>query len=325
MAVEPQVFDVLAYLARQGDRLVGRNELLDEVWGHRFVSESTLTSRIKSARRAVGDTGRDQRVIRTIYGRGYRFVAPVEDAAPREMPAAGSDAVEDRAAGLVEALAAGRGQLLDVEGPHAARKSALLERAVDLAAAAGHLVGTGSVAGVGGRTFGCVLDAVDELVQREPTLVERLPAGARAELERCLAGQDPTTCQRLFVAVRELVVQAASDRPTLVALDDLELADDETLALVRLVARLGHRHRLALLCAHRPGVALGPDFQRLTLAAPQPARPRTVCSPCRPRSARRWPGSRRAARASTCSSSGPPWASAPVGWTACSTWRSRAG
>ncbi len=268
MALEPQVFDLLAYLAGQGDRLVTKDELLDEVWGHRFVAESTLTSRIKSARRAVGDTGRDQRVIRTVYGRGYRFVAPLADSpVPADPPGDQRDA-EERAAALVAALGAGRGRLLDVEGPHAARKSALLERAVDLASAAGHLVGTGSAAGTGGRTFGCVLDAVDELVQREPALVDRLPPGARSELERCLAGEEPTTRQRLFVAVRELAVQAAATRPTLVALDDLELADDETLALVRHVARVGHRHRLVLLCAHRPGVALGPGFERLTLDAP---------------------------------------------------------
>jgi DNA-binding winged helix-turn-helix (wHTH) protein/tetratricopeptide (TPR) repeat protein len=281
VALEPQVFDVLAYLARQGDRLVTKNELLDEIWGHRFVTESTLTSRIKSARRAVGDTGRDQRVIRTIYGRGYRFVAPVEDASRGEVPGGVLDAirsedgaeptVEDRAAALVDALGAGRGQVLDVEGPHASRKSALLERAVDLASARGFLVGMGSAAGAGGRTFGCVLDAADELVQRAPALVERLPPGARTELERCLGGEGPTTRQRLFVAVRELVVQAAAERPSLVALDDLELADDETLALVRHVARVGHRHRLALLCAHRPGVVLGPGFTRLAFEAPADA------------------------------------------------------
>jgi DNA-binding winged helix-turn-helix (wHTH) protein/tetratricopeptide (TPR) repeat protein len=272
VALEPQVFDVLTFLAAQGDRLVGKDELLDAVWGHRFVSESTLTSRIKSVRRAVGDTGRDQRVIRTIYGRGYRFVAPVgeppllDGTAEEREDRDGRHDRHDRAAALVAALGAGRGAAVDVEGPHAAGKSALLERAVDLASAAGHLVGTGSAAGAG-RTYGCVLDAVDELVQREPALVDRLPPGARAELARCLAGGDPTTRQRLFVAVRELLVQAAADRPTLVALDDLELADDDTLALVRHVVRLGQHHRLALLCAHRPGVALGAGFERLTLAA----------------------------------------------------------
>jgi DNA-binding winged helix-turn-helix (wHTH) protein len=77
-AVEPQVFDVLAYLVVHRDKVVTKEELLDNVWGDRFVSESALTSRIKSARRAVADTGQSQHVIRTVHGRGYRFVAHVE-------------------------------------------------------------------------------------------------------------------------------------------------------------------------------------------------------------------------------------------------------
>ena len=73
--VERQVFDVLAYLLANRSRVVPKHELLDEVWGDRFVSESALTSRIKAARRAVGDDGAAQRVIRTSFGRGYQFVA----------------------------------------------------------------------------------------------------------------------------------------------------------------------------------------------------------------------------------------------------------
>jgi pimeloyl-ACP methyl ester carboxylesterase/DNA-binding winged helix-turn-helix (wHTH) protein len=73
--VERQVFDVLAYLLAHRNRVVPKHELLDEVWGDRFVSESALTSRIKAARRAVGDDGATQRVIRTSFGRGYQFVA----------------------------------------------------------------------------------------------------------------------------------------------------------------------------------------------------------------------------------------------------------
>jgi DNA-binding winged helix-turn-helix (wHTH) protein/tetratricopeptide (TPR) repeat protein len=77
--VEPQVFDVLVHLLAHRERVVTKNELLDEVWGDRFVSESALSSRIKSVRRALGDTGRDQRIIRTVHGRGFRFVADVLD------------------------------------------------------------------------------------------------------------------------------------------------------------------------------------------------------------------------------------------------------
>jgi pimeloyl-ACP methyl ester carboxylesterase/DNA-binding winged helix-turn-helix (wHTH) protein len=77
--VEPQVFDVLAFLLAHRDRVVTKAELLDEVWGDRFVSESALTTRIKQARQAVGDSGSTQAVIKTLHGRGYRVVADVDE------------------------------------------------------------------------------------------------------------------------------------------------------------------------------------------------------------------------------------------------------
>ncbi len=80
--VQPQVFDVLAHLVEHRDRMVTKNELLDAVWGDRFVGESALTSRIKDARRAVGDDGTAQSVIRTVHGRGYQFTPEVEIAGP---------------------------------------------------------------------------------------------------------------------------------------------------------------------------------------------------------------------------------------------------
>ncbi|MEO1063380.1 MAG: winged helix-turn-helix domain-containing protein [Actinomycetota bacterium] len=76
--VEPQVFDVLAFLARNPGRLVTREELMDEVWDTRFVSAAAVSSRIRSARAAVGDDGRRQSVIRTVHGRGFEFIAEVD-------------------------------------------------------------------------------------------------------------------------------------------------------------------------------------------------------------------------------------------------------
>ena len=73
--VEPQVFDVLHYLAARAGELVTKEQLLDDVWGDRFVSDSSLSSRIKSARVAVGDDGTRQAVIKTVHGRGFRFIA----------------------------------------------------------------------------------------------------------------------------------------------------------------------------------------------------------------------------------------------------------
>lgn len=75
--IEPQVFDVLVMLVRERDRVVTKEEILDSVWGDRFVSESALTSRIKALRQALGDDGKAQRLVRTVRGRGYQFVAEV--------------------------------------------------------------------------------------------------------------------------------------------------------------------------------------------------------------------------------------------------------
>jgi TolB-like protein/Tfp pilus assembly protein PilF len=76
-AVEPQVFELLLYLARNPDRLVTKSDLIENVWGGRIVSDSTLASRIKSARRAIGDDGEQQKLIRTVHGRGVRFIGDV--------------------------------------------------------------------------------------------------------------------------------------------------------------------------------------------------------------------------------------------------------
>jgi pimeloyl-ACP methyl ester carboxylesterase/DNA-binding winged helix-turn-helix (wHTH) protein len=85
--LERQVFAVLVHLVTNRERVVPKAELLDAVWGNRFVSESALTSRLKDARRAVGDDGHQQHVIATVHGVGYRFVAPVEAEGPAGAPA----------------------------------------------------------------------------------------------------------------------------------------------------------------------------------------------------------------------------------------------
>lgn len=86
--VEPQVFDLIAHLARNRDRVVSKDELIEAIWGGRIISEAALSSRINAARRAIGDTGQDQALIRTIHKRGFRFVVPVtEDEAAASAPA----------------------------------------------------------------------------------------------------------------------------------------------------------------------------------------------------------------------------------------------
>lgn len=100
--LEPQVFDLLAFLVHHRDRVVSKEEILQAIWGNRFVGDSAITTRIKAARRAVGDSGEGQRIIRTVRQRGYQFVgelipehddqghvAPVEPVRPEAGGAAG--------------------------------------------------------------------------------------------------------------------------------------------------------------------------------------------------------------------------------------------
>jgi formylglycine-generating enzyme required for sulfatase activity len=76
--VEPQVFDLLIMLIENRQRTVSKDEIIERVWKGRIISDATLSSRIKSARQALGDDGSAQKLIRTIHGRGFRFVGDVE-------------------------------------------------------------------------------------------------------------------------------------------------------------------------------------------------------------------------------------------------------
>ena len=93
VAVEPQVFSILAYLIDNRDRVVSKDELIEAVWDGRAISDGALNSRMNAARRAVGDSGSAQSVIKTFPRRGFRFVGSIsEDSAP------------GTSAGLVESL-----------------------------------------------------------------------------------------------------------------------------------------------------------------------------------------------------------------------------
>ena len=85
IAMEPQVFDLLVHLVRNRDRVLSKDDLIEAIWDGRVVSESTLTSRINAVRKAVGDSGKAQRLIRTVQRKGIRFIGEVSEAfAPRE-------------------------------------------------------------------------------------------------------------------------------------------------------------------------------------------------------------------------------------------------
>jgi DNA-binding winged helix-turn-helix (wHTH) protein len=215
--VEPQVFDVLAYLVEHRDHVVSKTEVLDKVWGDRFVSESALTSRIKAARRAVGDDGRDQHVIRTVRGRGYRFVATLTSRsgpspsrpAPEAMPAVGL-LKRDEALGVLTAAlddaAQGAGRVVLVGGEPGIGKTALVRAFVaQIADRARVLWG------------GC-----DDLITPRPFAPLHDLADAAGDLAAALAtGAQAAKVHRLVLAELDL-----PPWPTVLVVEDAHWADE---------------------------------------------------------------------------------------------------
>jgi predicted ATPase/DNA-binding winged helix-turn-helix (wHTH) protein len=231
--LEPQAFDLLVYLVTHRDRVVPKAELLDEVWGDQFVSESALTTRIKEIRRAVGDDGTRQEVVRNVRGRGYRFVAEVLGGDRDRPDGLAATPLGDRARWVI-------GRDADVQ--------AVLAR-LD-AGAAVSLVGPG---GVGKTTVaGEVARAL------EPALTDGVVVVELAELEGpesvvpavARAAQvvvEPDDVDRLAVTLAGL--------DALVVLDGCEHVVAEVARLVRRVLASAGRVRLLLTSRERLGVA----------------------------------------------------------------------
>jgi DNA-binding winged helix-turn-helix (wHTH) protein/tetratricopeptide (TPR) repeat protein len=281
--LEPQVFEVLAYLVRHRDRVVTKTELLDQIWGSRFVTDSALTSRLKAARRAVGDSGRAQQVIATVHGRGYRFLAPVDEhaeavptgAAPAGAvppPPVGRDAELERLAGLRDLAAEGRRQLVFVTGEPGIGKTTLVEA---FAEAAGREVGAAVARGQCLEHRGPpepylpVFDALTRLCRGEgervvaalsrlaPTWLVQMPAlvgpGDREPLERRALGG---TRERMLREAAEALAALAADRLLVLVLEDLHWADPSTVDLVDWLARSDAPARLLVVGTYRPSEAL---------------------------------------------------------------------
>jgi TolB-like protein len=91
IAVQPQVFDLLVYLVKNRERVVSKEDLLTALWGGRTVADSTLATHINAARKAIGDSGDEQRLIRTVARKGVRFIGHVRSPAAGGAPARAAD------------------------------------------------------------------------------------------------------------------------------------------------------------------------------------------------------------------------------------------
>ena len=94
VSVAPQVFDLLDYLIRNRERVVSKDDLIDAIWNGRIVSDAALTTRLNAARTAIGNSGEEQRLIKTLPRKGFRFVGPVLEAQGPAGPATADNAIE---------------------------------------------------------------------------------------------------------------------------------------------------------------------------------------------------------------------------------------
>ncbi len=250
VAVEPQVFEVIAMLLRNRQRVVTKQELLDGVWGSRFVSESALTSRIKAARRALGDDGTTQAVIATVRHRGYKWVAPAQ-----QMHTEAYDSEAAPAARLPD-QPPGAPDLLDpiVGRDHEVNEVTELMRRARVVT----VVGPG---GVGKTRLG--LEVLRQRAREQPAgcVVELAPVrdpGATAAA--VAAALDVQLGQRADIA--SACIEYLAGRPRLLMVDNCEHVRTPIAGF--LVQLLAGCPELALLCTSREPIGL-PDEQVVEL------------------------------------------------------------
>lgn len=97
VAIEPQVFSVIQFLIENRERMISKTDLINAVWDGRIVSDAAVSSRIRSARQALEDSGKTRRLIQTVHGRGFRFVAKVAEEVTRPVSIAVKGAVSEPA------------------------------------------------------------------------------------------------------------------------------------------------------------------------------------------------------------------------------------
>ncbi len=281
--LEPQVFGVLAFLVAHRDRVVTRDELLDAVWGHRFVSEATISSRLRLVRRAVGDSGASQGIIRTIRGRGYRFVTDVvasddatargaamveraPDPPPARRPAGRDDELRHLHRQLDSALA-GTVQVVWLVGEAGIGKSTLLE--AFLSELAGGRVGVARgqcIRHLGaGEPYMPVLEALTRLGSEDGGQLERAlalhaPSWA-ADLSWAGDAPDPApppatpSHERRLRELVDALHELARRRPLVLAIEDLHWSDPSTVDLIAILAHRPDPAPLMVVATYRPADA----------------------------------------------------------------------
>lgn len=290
-------FEVLRFLIEERARVVGKDELLDRVWGRRFVSQSALANCISELRAAFGGELEASAIIRTVYGRGYRFVAKLDEPtsaatgesgapkngvgehgaamAPREAFVGRARELERLDAAL-EAARSGHSQIALMLGEAGIGKSSVAARFAAQARARGVRVLDGScsdngVAPIGWpwpRLLRSVLgDDTASLTDESAAALSRLLPELRAQANVAARAGEPDDGpqpRRMFEVATRVVLRAAALAPLLVIIEDVHLADSTSLNLLGFFAAQLAELPIMLLCTMQPpGRAVPRSLARL--------------------------------------------------------------
>lgn len=288
--LQPQVFDLLAYLVQHHDRLVAKSEIMDHLWPEAFVTEAALTTCLMEARKALGDTGREQRFIRNVHGRGYQFVAPVQVGVESDTPTparVSPSAVtperlatisptfvgrDHELAALTSNLAAaqtGRRQAVLVAGEAGLGKTSLI-RAFEASAGLSEAAWLGHGQSLehrdSGEAYKPLLDAfahlcrgangdevIEVLLRTAPTWLLQLPGLLDdQQLQRLHERTIGTTRERMLREFVEAVETLSQLKPVVLVLEDLHWSDASTLDALAWIAYRDESAPVLLIGTYRP-------------------------------------------------------------------------
>ena len=264
LAIQPQPRDVLLHLLKNRHRVVGKRELVDAVWGGVMLSETVLAQTMLRLRRALEDDPEQPRMVETIRGRGYRFIASVTEhvahdgSAPRPFVGRGETlaAIDAR----FDGAAAGRGSVVLIGGEPGLGKSRLLEVLAKRLRARGARValvyGYDEGRGASLWPFREAARSIAEQASLAPPVAEGV-VGSEASGEA--------------FAVHEVFARffkdAARDAPIVLLVDDLHAADAGSIALLKLLARAAVDARVLVVAAYRDAAPAADDALARALGA----------------------------------------------------------
>jgi len=264
----PKAFDVLHDLVRHPGRLVTKRQLLDDVWPGVHVGDAVLKVYVREIRRALGDAAHAPRFVETVHGRGYRFIAPLEQEALRGT-FVGRTAELERLRAALERARRGSRQLVFVTGEPGIGKTSLVNAFLDEASAnsavtiaKGHCL---EHAGAG-EAYLPVLEALGRLCRAPdgervvatlrryaPTWLVQMPflitPAARGRLTREILG---TTRDRMLREITEALEVLTAETPLLLVLENLHCSDHATGDLIGWLARGLGPGQLLLIGTYRP-------------------------------------------------------------------------